>query len=336
MPKKLLHIFLLILASSFCIIGSAQVTPPHDTIITDTVAKEVLIPLRQRVADEIKKNVEQFKAEKITARQKEILDNILKVSQKANYYLEKGIDTAGIASQLDYVLRIYDVAGDGVFTNKGTTQTERNLATSSQLLQELLNQTAIEKQRLDSYFKNLVGFQNQIDSLASDSTLIELPSDSVSLANLLSKIRLVTNEMRPADSLIQKAIQKVQLLQTRVNFVIIKLEDGIEEMENYREDLAASVTDRETANLWEPIIFRRPFSEILDISKEKVRLVSSFYLKNNSGRTTLLFLMIAALWLFLRNLKKKLRAAHPIAIGSSPAGQQEWLQLHHFLFASRI
>ncbi|HEU5164739.1 MAG TPA: mechanosensitive ion channel domain-containing protein [Chitinophagaceae bacterium] len=330
MPKKLLHIFLLVLASSFCIIGfTQQVTPAHDTIITDTVAKEVLIPLRQRLADEIKKNVEQFKAEKITARQKEILDNILKVSQKANYYLEKGIDTAGIASQLDYVLRIYDVAGDGVFTNKGTTQTERNLATSSKLLQELLNQTAIEKQRLDSYFKNLVGFQNQIDSLASDSTLIELPSDSVSLANLLSKIRLVTNEMRPADSLIQKAIQKVQLLQTRVNFVIIKLEDGIEEMENYREDLASSLTDRETANLWEPIIFRRPFSEIFDISKEKVRLVSSFYLKNNSGRTTLLFLMIAALTLFLRNLKKKLRADK-----SSSADQQEWLVLRFPLLSS--
>ena len=335
MPKKLWHIFLFILASSFCIAGSAQqVTPAHDTIITDTVAKEVLIPLRQRVANEIKKNVEQFKAEKITARQKEILDNILEVSQKANYYLEKGIDTAGIASQLDYVLRIYDVAGDGVFTNKGTTQTERNLATSSKLLQELLNQTAIEKQSLDSYFKNLVGFQNQIDSLASDSTLIELPSDSVSLANLLSKIRLVTNEMRPADSLIQKAIQKVQLLQTRVNFVIIKLEDGIEEMENYREDLAASVTDRETANLWEPITFRRPFNEILDISKEKVRLVSSFYLKTNSGRTTLLFLMIAALTLFLRNLKKKLRAAHPMAIGSSPGDRQEWLVLRYPLLSA--
>ena len=330
MTKKLLHIFLLILASSFCIIGfTQQVTPAHDTIITDTVAKEVLIPLRQRLADEIKKNVEQFKAEKITARQKEILDNILKVSQKANYYLEKGIDTAGIASQLDYVLRIYDVAGDGVFTNKGTTQTERNLATSSKLLQELLNQTTIEKQRLDSYFKNLVGFKNQIDSLASDSTLIELPSDSVSLANLLSKVRLVTNEMRPADSLIKKAIQKVQLLQTRVNFVIIKLEDGIGEMEKYREDLASSLTDRETANLWEPIIFRRPFSEIFSISKEKVKLVSSFYLKNNSGRTGLLFLFIAALTLFIRNLKKKLRAAQ-----LSPADQQEWLILRFPLLSS--
>jgi hypothetical protein len=39
----------------------------------------------------------------------------MKVSQKANDYLEKGIDTAGIASELDYLLRLYDVAGDGIF-----------------------------------------------------------------------------------------------------------------------------------------------------------------------------------------------------------------------------
>src|SRR6187549_1133143 len=211
MARKLLHISLFILASSFCIIVSAQQVPlaqdttkTQDTIITDTVAKEVLIPLRQRVADEIKKNIEQFKADKIIARQNEILDNILKVSQKANDYLEKGLDTAGIASQLDDVLRIYDVAGDGVFTNKGTTQTERNLATSSKLLKELLNKVEIGKQSLDSYRKNLVGFQNRIDSLASDSILIELPSDSISLVHLISKITVVTNEMRPADSLLKK------------------------------------------------------------------------------------------------------------------------------------
>ena len=332
MAKKLLHIFLLILALSFCIIGSAQqVTSVQDTIITDTVAKEVLMPLRQRVAAEIKKNIEQFKAEKIIARQNEILDNVLKVSQKANDYLEKGIDTAGIASQLDYVLRIYDVAGDGVFTNKGSTQTERNLATSSKLLQELLNKTEIGKQRLDSYFKNLVGFQNQIDSLASDSILIELPTDSLSLVHLISKVALVTKEMRPADTLLKKAIQKVQLLQTRVNFVIIKLEDGIEQMENYRKDLATSLTDRETTNLWEEVAFRRPFSEIFYISKEKVRLVSSFYSKSNSGRIALLFLLIAALTLFIRNLKKKLPAAQ-----SFPDGQQEWLVLRYPLLSSAL
>ena len=75
MARKLLHISLLVLASSFCIIGSAQQeTPAQDTIITDTVTKEVLIPLRQRVTDEIKKNIEQLKADKITARQNAVLN----------------------------------------------------------------------------------------------------------------------------------------------------------------------------------------------------------------------------------------------------------------------
>ena len=337
MARKLLYTSLFILASSFCIIGSAQqVTPVQDTIksldtiITDTVAKVVLIPLRQRVADEIRRNIKQLKADRITKRQNEILNDILKVSQKANDYLEKGIDTAGIASQLDHVLLLYDVAGDGIFTNKGTTQTERNLATSSTLLKELLNKTEIGKRSLDSYLKNLVGFQNNIDSLASDSILIELPSDSVSLANLISRITLVTKEMRPADTLIKKAIQKVQLLQTRINFVIIKLEDGIEQIESYREQLSSSLSDRETVNLWKPVAFRRPLREIYYLSKEKARLVFSFYSKNNSGLVAFLLLLIAGLWLFIRNLKKKL---HPT---QSPTAGQEWLVLRYPFLSSAL
>ncbi|HZI52578.1 MAG TPA: mechanosensitive ion channel domain-containing protein, partial [Chitinophagaceae bacterium] len=333
MARKLLHICLLILASSFCITAPGQQpTPAQDTIITDTVTSEVLKPLKQRVADEINKNIKQFAADKITARQNDLLDNILKVSQKANDYLEGGLDTAGIASQLDYVLRLYDVAADGVFTNKGSTQTERNLATSSKLLRELLYRTEIGKRTLESYLKNMLGFQNNIDSLASDSILIELPSDSVSLMHLISKVSVVTNEMRPADSLLKRAIQKVQLLQTRVNFVIIKLEDGIEQMENYREELASSLSDKEMVNLWEPVSFRRPFGEIYYLSKEKARLVFSFYVKSNSGKITLLFLLIAGLTLFLSNLKKKFQAAQ-----SLPAGQHEYLVLHYpFLSAVLI
>jgi potassium efflux system protein len=332
MARKLPHISLLILASSFCIIGSAQQeSPALDTMITDTVTKEVLIPLRQRIADEIKRNIQQFTADKITVRQNEVLDNIMKVSQKANDYLEKGIDTASIGSQMDYVLRLYDVAGDGIFTNKGTTQTDRNLATSSTLLRRLLNIAEIGQQTLYSYLKNMVGFRSQIDSLASDSILLALPSDSVSLVNLISKVKRVTKEMRPADSLLKKAIQKVQLLQTRVNFVITKLEDGIAQMQNYREDLSSSLSNRETVNLWKPATFSRPFREIFYVSKEKARLVFSFYSKENSGRIALVLLLILGVTSFLRKLKKKLRAAQ-----SSPAGQQEYVVLRYPFLSSTL
>ncbi len=333
---KLLQVSLFIFAILFCNIGSAQrpapaptPAPTTDKIITDTVTKEVLNTLRQRVAEEIRKNTKQLNADKITARQNQILNNILKVAQKANDYLGKGIDTAGIAAQLDYVLRLYEVAGDGIFTNKGSTQTERNLETSSTLLKELRNTTEIARHALDLQLKNLVGFQNNIDSLASDSILIELPSDSVSLLNLISKINLVTKEMRPADTLIKKAIQKVQLLQTRVNFVTITLEDGMEQMENYREDLSSSLSDRETSNLWDTIAFRRPLREIYRISKEKSKLVLFYYSGNNSGSIVFLLLFIAGLTLFFRNLKKKLPADQKLA-----AGQPRWLVVRFPLLSS--
>ena len=110
MAGKSFPISLFILATLFCNTGLGQKKANiRDTIITDTVTKEVLIPLRQRVSDEIRRNIKQLSADKITERQNEILNNILKVSQKANDYLEKGIDTTGILSQLDYVLQRKDV-----------------------------------------------------------------------------------------------------------------------------------------------------------------------------------------------------------------------------------
>jgi len=147
--------------------------------------------------------------------------------------------------------------------------------------------------------------------------------------NLISKITLVTKEMRPADTLIKKAIQNVQLLQTRQNFVTVMLEDGIEQIEKYRGDLSSSLTDRETVNLWEPVAFRRPLREIYFLSKEKAKLVLSYYSRNNSGRILLLFLLIACLTLFLRNLKKKLFADQ-----SSPEGQQGALALRYPFLSS--
>jgi hypothetical protein len=276
-----------------------------------------------------KKNIDQLNRDKIAARQNKVLDDILDISQKANDYLESGIDTAGIASQLDYILRLFDVAGDGVFTNKGTTQTERNLATTSSLLRSCLTGQKFQNIHWNPIIKTWWVFRTILTH--SQATVFSLNCLRIlfSLINLISKISVVTKEMRPADTLLKKAIQKVQLLQTRVNFVTVKLEDGIEQIEKYREDLAASLSDKETVNLWEPVAFRRPMKEILFLSKEKARFVLSFYSKNNAGKIVFLFLLIIGLAIFLRNLKKKLHAAQTL-----PADQQEYLVLGYPLLSS--
>ncbi len=185
MKGKLSYILLYLLAVAFCTVAFAQEQPPvQGAIITDTVETQILIPLRQRVENEIKKSIAQLKADHIAVRQNKVFDNILKFSE-VNDYLETGIDTAGIASQLDHVLRFFHLDGDGIFTNKTTTQTERNLATSSTLLSELLSQAEILKRTLQSYLKNLIGYQNNIDPLASDSILVEFHSDSLSFKRLI-------------------------------------------------------------------------------------------------------------------------------------------------------
>jgi small-conductance mechanosensitive channel len=63
------------------------------------------------------------------------------------------------------------------------------------------------------------------------------------------------------------------------------------------------------ANIWGPVTFRRSFKELSRVSTEKARLVLSFYSKNHSGKIFILFLLIAGVMVFIRNLKKKIREA---------------------------
>ena len=108
------------------------------------------------------------------------------------------------------------------------------------------------------------------------------------------------------------------------------MEDGIEQIDNYRDALSSSLSDRETVNLWQPVAFSRPFREIYYLSKEKAKFVFSFYSKENSGRIAFLLLLIAGLTLFLRNLKKKLRAQSP------STDQQEYLVLRYPFLSSLV
>jgi hypothetical protein len=73
---------------------------------------------------------------------------IKKITEEAESYVETGIDSTGIKAELEEIERWYSIVSDGIFTNAGTSQTHRNLATSTSLVRELLNRATIRKTRL--------------------------------------------------------------------------------------------------------------------------------------------------------------------------------------------
>ena len=272
----------------------------------DTTYPDLMSRLTKEGEKAAKISQTKLKENQIAARQDHLFDEIEKVTEAAELYVETGIDSTGIRKEFEEIKNRYAIVGDGIFTNRGTAQTHRNLATSTSILRELLNRTAIRKVQVDRYRRDLVGFRDVIDSLASDTSLYQFSSDSTVLIGYIDRLSILASEVSPTDSILKRAIANIEGLQKDVSRLENLLKTGLEEIENYRQQLSVKTFQREFSNLWEPSGYRRPFGEIINYAVAKVKLVLAFYSINNKGKIFFIVLLIVAFYLFLKSLKQKI------------------------------
>ena len=244
----------------------------------------------------------------IATKQDELIEDIIETTQDARSYLKIGLDTVSIDAELDQVSKLYVIIGDGVFTNKGTAQTNRNVATSSILFREVLDKILATKAKVDKYYKRLVNFRNRLDSLGSAGILYEYPSDTTALTQYLQKLEVTSIDINPTITDLKKTLVSVKALQTGINFTATRLSSRIEELDAFQQNLLDKIFEREFPNLGGSPSNTRAFKEILEISIIKIKLVIYFYAHNNSGEIGLLFFIFLGSSIFLRLLKKQLAA----------------------------
>ena len=262
--------------------------------------------VQQMSREEAATSIAKFEEDKIAARQQELLEGIIHTTQAAKDYLKTGLDTAGLEEEMKDIEKWHDVVGDGIFVNKGTIQTYRNLETSAKILRELLNRTTTKKAALDLYAKTLFKYKYTIDSLNSDSLLYIFPSDSVELIAYLKKFLPIAKALHPADSAFKKALENVGGLQIHVNTLLNTLTTDIELIESYSRKISDEILGREFSDLDGPIAFSRPFGEIILFSERKGLLALFFYVSNNPLKLILIVVLIIAAMFFYKNLRSQL------------------------------
>lgn len=278
----------------------------------DTVSKSVVkdslklsfVEKMQAFAKRSSKNsAEEFNADKASINQIKTFDELRRTMQKAKIYLKSRLDTSETKAVLQEIEKDFVIAGDGVFTDKGTAQTFRNLTATSKILSELLNEANARKVNLEVRQQELNNFRYQLDSLLSVPALFKFPKDSITLTKYLQKIRVIAYETSPVDSALKLAANNIQTLLNQVNLTVFKLESSLEEIDSYQKDMASHTFKREFDSILGPEGFYRPFGEILDFSTTKGLLTLRFYAENNAGKLTLLILLITASFIYLRSLK---------------------------------
>jgi potassium-dependent mechanosensitive channel len=292
----------------YCLLSLFAKTQNSDTTvpakIMDTVDRTKI--MRDISIQEAQKNMQAYKSGRISMHQDLIFDNIRKANQLLKIYLKNGIDTVALNQQLALTNQTLAVAREGVFINKGTSQSQRNLSVSASIVNYMLNILAQQKKTLDDYASGLIRFRYQLDSLYSDTTIYLIPSDSVEQNKYLERVSLITAEIGTVDSNLIKSISSVQQLQFRVDVMLNQLQLDLGEIDLYIKNALTGITNREYANIWSDTGYAVSFRQIIRFSIVKAKLAFSFYVRDNLGLIVIMFISLSICFVFLRSMKREL------------------------------
>lgn len=294
-------VMLWVLCSLFFTNASAQVSDSIKLPVKDSLIRVLRETLEAAPAEYAGK----YKEHNAAREQDALLDEMLKTIRLTRDFLKTSLDTNAIKGELKAIRERFAIAGDGVFTNTGSLQTERNLTTSYKLIHELLARATVRKAQMDVYKKRLVGFRHNFDSISSNPRLYHTPADSAEFMDILRKLYVTAREVSPIDSNLTTSLRNVQHAKDQLDLTVYELQSSLEQIDRYEKDLSVQTFRKEVSGLWEPPANARPFGEILRKSVEKNALILYFYTRNNLGIIAILLVLTVFSIIFLRTLRKK-------------------------------
>lgn len=278
-----------------------------DTLISPFVKKVLEAGEKDK-----QKSLATYNAGRIAIKQRAIWGTLSQTAQDVKLYLDNDINIKTVSRELESIQKSFHVAQDGILTNKGTAQTERNLSVSSAIMFQLIHETENKKKQIDKYTNDLIQYRDKIDSLLNDPVIYAFPNDSVPLAKYLSRLKVIVSQADPSDNALNETLASAQDLQNETDYLLFTLKSTQEKIESYRNQLSNINLKREFTNLWDTVGYNRPFNEILKFSVAKERMALAFYVRDNVFKVLLLFILIALSYLLLQSIRKKIiDEAHP-------------------------
>jgi small-conductance mechanosensitive channel len=304
--RQLLRI-LLFSPSLFFNLTALSQTPDASSVAPDSalVKTSFINRLKKAGQDEAQRSIEKYKSGRVKIEREQTLEDLKQATRELKIIIERGFDTGSVSKELDQSKANLEIVKDGVFTNTGTLQTQRNLAVSSVILNELLAGMNSHQAALNNYTRTLIGFRDKIDSINSISALYAVPVDSVETMRYYKKLVVIVKEIGPPDSALNLALGSVEDLQTRVDEHVFDLKTHIERVEKFSDGLTKKILTKEVPGIMDPPAYHRPLGQILQVSFAKEKMALGFYIRGNKARIFLLLLLIAATTFFLYQYKNK-------------------------------
>lgn len=271
----------------------------------DSAQNEFLSKIKRAEQEELQKSLDDLAQHRAEIRRTHVMDELIKVSQRAKVFLKNGIDSVSIKNQLAQIVEWNLIVRDGIDKNLGLIPTQRNLTISSKLNKEL--RFKVEKLNLtvDNYLNQLVNYRNQLDSLKSDSSLYNFPKDTLGLIQYTNRLKTVVEVSDPIDLSLQNGIFSLENLENQLVVQKNQLIVEYDQLQDLRKLLFKRSLDKEIVEVLDWSIKDLPFKQTLHFSFLKEKLAFIFYVQDNLSLIIIVFFALLLFTYFISGLKRK-------------------------------
>jgi len=221
--------------------------------------------------------------------------------QNAKFLLNKGFDYKDIAEEIYQLKDWEEFAVKGIVGKKFRVLTDRNLSSTSILLDELLKRSNNRLKKISLENQQLTRTQEKIDSLVAEKSLYYVPTDSVGREIYRLQAQKMSTDIDLISGRLKSAVDSIQTLEIMGDRLKYKIESDIIENDKLRKLELDQLFTKKVPVFESPIIK----SDSLASSFKTNYLVMYFYSINNKNLILTMLVLIIGTAIYFKLQKRK-------------------------------
>ncbi len=260
------------------------------------------------------------------------IENYTEKLNKANAVLNRGFDTIQISSKLAEYEDNLELISEFLVSQIGISN-HRSLSLSNILLTQMERQLKQWQETLFRYSNQLVDNNALFNAIGTDSSLRNLPNDSVLRRQYFTQMEVLTSKWAEADTLNKANLQRISYLQNRVSMSFLKVRDLLDivksRMLNYSQKIYQQEYEFQFSSNRKGKYDSSLFSSLKKTFKSNTRV---FYYYSRSNALSPLIYLLAGL-IFYWWTKRTIRKIRKTTDGEMKIAQTRFLGNDPFICA---
>lgn len=292
---------------------SITVSSQNQNIDLDSIVEKIMtdeessqITLKNKADVEKKIRQKKYLNYQNIQRQNKIFNLLELEILNAKSLLNKDFHYKNITSEIEQLNIWKEYVTQGLVKRKSNVLTDRNLSSTSILLDELLKRTNNRIEKISKEYNEFNETVEKIDSLVANKHLYYVPTDSVSRKNYHLQSEKLLTEINVISERLKNSIDSIQLLKINANRLKYKIENDRIENEKIIKAQSEQLFTKKIPVFGDLKFDKKVLKEYLEYSIKTNKLVLYFYLVNNFNAILFMLLLIIATVVYFIIKRKKI------------------------------